>query len=182
MQHAFHFLSSSLLLGIALVAGCQTPDHATEGAVVGGVGGAGVGALIGNASGHAGAAIGAGVGALTGAALGAGQDKADAQRQAAIDAASRPVGTVTVDNVIAMAQQRVDDSIIINQVRANRMVAPLQSDDVIRLQQNGISPEVIRAMQDSPPVPRGVIVEGPPPPPPGGVIIEGGPYYHRHYW
>ncbi len=109
MQHAFHFLSSSLLLGIALVAGCQTPDHATEGAVVGGVGGAGVGALIGNASGHAGAgaAIGAGVGALTGAVIGSSEDKAEAQRRAAIAAAAQPVGTVTVTDVITMTQQRV---------------------------------------------------------------------------
>ena len=121
--------------------------------MVGGLGGAGIGALIGNASGHAGAgaAIGA-AGALTGAAIGAGQDKADAQRQAAIAAASQPVGTVTVDNVIAMTQQHVDDGIIINQVRAGRMVVPIQPDDIIRLKQFGVSPEVITAMQESPPV------------------------------
>jgi outer membrane lipoprotein SlyB len=188
MQHAFHVLSSSLLLGIVLVAGCEAPNHTTEGAVVGGLGGAGIGALIGHAAGNtgAGAAIGAGVGALTGAAVGASQDKADAQRQAAIAAASQPVGTETIDNVMAMTQQHVDDGIIINQVRTYRMVAPLTSEDIIRLQQAGVSTEVIRAMQESPPVPRGVVVEGPPPPPPGGVIIESGwgrpHYYHPYYW
>ena len=59
----------------------------------------------------------------------------------------------------------------------------MQSDDLIRLQQAGVSTEVIRAMQESPPVPRGVIVEGGPPPPPGPVIVEeyrwGGPRYYR---
>ena len=59
----------------------------------------------------------------------------------------------------------MDDGVIINQVRANRMVAPLHTDDLIRLRQAGVNPEVIRAMQESPPVPQGVIVEGPPPPP-----------------
>ena len=56
---------------------------------------------------------------------------------------------------------------------------------MIRLQQAGVSTDVIRAMQESPPVPHGVIVEqGPPPPPP--VVVEGGyyyggPHYYRHY-
>jgi outer membrane lipoprotein SlyB len=185
MNRTVACLLSTLLVGSVLVAGCQTPDHATEGAVVGGLGGAGLGALIGNASGHAGAgaAIGAVAGGLTGAAIGASEDKADARNQAMIAAASRPVGTVTVDEVIAMTQNHVDDGVIINQVRANRMVAPLQTGDLIRLRQFGVSNEVIRAMQESPPVPQGVIVEGAPPPP---VVVEGyyGPYYrpHRYYY
>ena len=63
-------------------------------------------AIIGHASGNtgAGAAIGAVAGGLTGAAIGASEDKADARNQAAIAAASRPVGTVTVDEVIAMTE------------------------------------------------------------------------------
>jgi hypothetical protein len=180
-------LFSLLVLGSIVVAGCETPSHTADGAVVGGLGGAGLGALIGSASGHAGAgaAIGAGVGALTGAAIGNAQDNADARNRAMIAAASQPVGTVTPDQVIAMVQNHVDDGVIINQVRVNRMVVPLQGDDVIRLQQAGVSTDVIRAMQESPPVPRGVIVEQGPPPPP--VVVEGGyyyggPHYYRHYW
>ena len=94
---------------------------------------------------------------------------------------SRPVGTVTVDNVIVMSQNHTDDAVIINQVHANRMIAPIQTGDILRLQQAGVSPLVITAMQESPPVapPPGVIVEGPPP---GGVYVEPYYYHRRHYY
>ena len=80
-----------LLLGLASMAGCATPDHTTEGAIGGGLLGGGLGALIGSASGHAGAgaAIGAGVGALTGAAMGNNVDAHEAEGRA-IAAAQRP--------------------------------------------------------------------------------------------
>ena len=100
----------------------------------------------------------------------------------AIAAASRPVGTVTVDNVIVMSQNHTDDAVIINQVHANRMVAPIQTGDILRLQQAGVSPLVITAMQESPPVA----------PPPGvdrrraaarGRLRTSPYYYHRrHYY
>ncbi len=84
----------------------------------------------------------------------------------------RPVGTVTVDDVIVLTQQRTDESVIINQVRANRMVVPLQTGDIVRLQQAGVSSQVITAMQESPPVP------------PPAVYVEGDPYwrYHHYYY
>jgi hypothetical protein len=164
--------------------GCETASHTDRGAILGGLGGAGVGALVGHATGHtgAGAAIGAGVGALTGAAVGSGMDEVERKNRAMIEAQlGRRVaaGSVTINDVIAMSQAHVGDDLIINHVRAHGMVAPLQSGDLIVLQQQGVSGRVIGAMQAAPPPPppQTVIVEQAPPPP---VIVEG--YYRPHYY
>jgi hypothetical protein len=98
-------------------------------------------------------------------------------------------GSVTVNDVIAMSQAQVNEDLIVNHVRAHGMAAPLQTNDLITLQQQGISSRVISAMQTPPPAPpqqQTVIVREAAPPP----IIVGGyygrPYYyhhpHRHYW
>ena len=175
MHRILHNRLGLLLLGLLSMAGCATTDHTTEGAVGGGLLGGGLGALIGSASGHAGvgAAIGAGVGALAGANAGSHVDAAEAHDRA-VAAAMRPVGTVTVDDVIVLTQQRTDEAVIINQVHSGRMVTPLQTGDILRLQQAGVSQAVITAMQESPPVP------------PPAVYVEGDPYYdpyyHRHHY
>jgi len=177
-----------------LAMGCESPYHTDRGALLGGLGGAGIGALVGNAVGNtgAGAAIGAGVGSLTGAAIGAGLDEVEARNRAMIEAQlGRRVaaGAVTINDVIAMTQARVDEELIVNHIRANGMAAPLQTQDIIMLQQQGVSARVIKAMQE-PPLPRRetVVVQQPPRP----VIVEEyhyGPYwgpwwphYRYHYW
>jgi hypothetical protein len=160
---------------------------------MGGLGGAGVGALIGHATGNtgAGAAIGAGVGALSGAAIGSGMDDMEARNRAMIESQlGRRVaaGSVTINDVVAMTQAHVNEDLIVNHVRAHGMAAPLQTNDLIALQQQGVSARVISAMQAPPPAPpqqQTVIVREPAPPP----VIVGG-YYgypryyhpHRHYW
>jgi hypothetical protein len=179
-----------LALIAALAAGCDTPpSHAESGALFGGLLGAGTGAVIGHAAGNtaAGAAIGAGVGALSGAAIGSGQDQIEARNRAMIEAQlgrQVAVGAVTLPEVINMVQARVNDDLIINHIHAHGMAAPPTASDLIVLQQNGVSPRVVQAMQSylaPPPPPPGVVVEQPAPPP---VIVGGywGPYYHRHYW
>ena len=81
---------------------------------------------------------------------------------------------MTVDDVIALTQNHTDEAIVINQIHAGHMVAPVQTGDVLRAQQAGVSPLVITAMQESPPVP------------PPAVYVEEpyDPYYyhHRHYY
>lgn len=190
MKYASHLLG--LLLATAL-AGCQSPYHADQGALFGGLLGAGTGAVVGHAVGNtgAGAAIGAGVGALSGAAIGAGMDETEARNRAMIEQRlGRQVaaGAVTNADVIAMTRAGVDEGLIINHIRSHGLAAPMQANDVIYLQQQGVNRNVIQAMQTQPvatmiaePVP----VYGPPPV--GGVIIEerwGPRYYHpyRHYW
>ena len=177
-----------VLTSLAAGSGCNSPYHADRGALFGGVTGAGVGAIVGNAVGHtgAGAAIGAGVGALTGAAIGSGMDDIEARNRAEIEARlGRPVavGAVTIDDCIAMTQAGVDEEVIVTHVRVHGAASPLQTGDIIHLQNNGVSPRVIQTLQAPPPGPPVVVQQGPPPP----VIVE--EYYyepygwhpHRHY-
>jgi hypothetical protein len=172
-----------LLLSFALCSGCRSPYYADQGALFGGVTGAGVGALVGNAVGHtgAGAAIGAGAGALSGAAVGSGLDQIEARNRAEIEARlGRQVaaGAVSSDDVIAMSKAGVPDELIVNHIRGNGMAAPPTAGDLIFLQQQGVSPNVVQAMQS---VPRPVVVrEVAAPPPP--VIVEEHYYGPHPYW
>jgi hypothetical protein len=185
MNYIFRYSFGSLLLATLFLSGCAT--NTGTGALVGGGTGAGIGALLGSATGHAGAgaAIGAGVGALTGGAIGNSVDEQEKRNRQLIEAQlghAIIAGMVTKEEVIAMTQARVDEALIINHVHAHRAF-PLTANDIIFMQQNGVSPRVIVAMQESPPPqPAPVIVEERQPPP----MIIGGyygrPYYHYHYW
>ena len=171
-----------LLFGIAAV-GCRSPYYADQGAGLGALGGAGVGALVGNAVGSTagGALIGAGVGALGGAAIGTAIDDVQAQNRAEIAAAmGRQVqaGAATPEEVIAMTRAGVNPMLITNYVRTSGVARPVTANDVIFLHNNGVSPEVIQAMQ-SPPIQMGpapVVAAGPPP-----VIVQE-MYYPPPYW
>jgi len=168
--------------------GCQSPYRSDQGALFGGLLGAGTGAIIGDALGNAGAgaAIGAGVGALSGAAIGSEMDQIEAQNRAAIaQQFGRQVSAsaVTLDDVVAMSSAGVDEELIVNHVRAHGMAAPLQTSDLIFLQQQNVGTRVIKAMQEPPPQPKApqtiVVRESAPPP---VVIHEYSPWYGRHYY
>ncbi|MCI0334976.1 MAG: glycine zipper domain-containing protein [Planctomycetes bacterium] len=171
--------------------GCRSPYYADRGALAGGLTGAGVGALVGNAVGETagGAAIGAGIGALTGGAIGGALDDIEARNRAEIAAQlGRPVaqGQATIGEVVAMSRAGVDPRLIVNYVNNSGMAQPVNAQDVIYLTQQGVSSDVIQAMQ----TPR--VAQAPPRvvvPPPGPVIIEeyhyGRPYCpppHYHYY
>jgi hypothetical protein len=183
--------SVAMLVFAECLVGCS-PYRADQGAFLGGLLGAGSGAAIGSALGNtgAGAAIGAGVGALSGAVVGNELDTIDAQNRALIEqrlgrqVAARPV---SVDEVIAMTRSGVDEELIVNHVRVHGVVAPLQSGDLILLQQQGVSKRVIAAMQmpplqpapSGPPVVQPVLVE------PYPYVYWGPPYYYYRphpYW
>jgi hypothetical protein len=182
---------------LAALAGCQSPYYADRGALAGGLTGAGVGALIGDAVGETagGAAIGAGIGTLTGGAIGGALDDIEARNRAEIAAQlGRPVaqGQATVGEVVAMSRAGVDPRLIVNYVSNSGMAQPVTAQDVIYLTQQGVSPDVIQAMQLPRPAIAGAPAQGPPAviaPPPGPVIIEeynyGPPYFpppHFHYF
>ena len=175
-----------LVLAFLCTVGCQSPYRADQGALLGGLGGAGVGALVGHAVGHtgAGAAIGAGVGALSGAAVGQSLDDIEAKNRALIEAKlQRPVGknAVTLDDVIAMSKAQVSDDVIAQHVRIHGVVRQLQATDIIMLQQEGVSPAVIRAMQEPPISQRETVVVDRAPP--QQVIIQERYYDPWHpYW
>jgi hypothetical protein len=80
-------------------------------------------------------------------------------------------GAVTTPDVIAMTRANVDEGLIINHIRSHGLAAPLQTADVIYLQQQGVSKNVIAAMQSQPvavAAPQTVVAY----PPPGSVIVE----------
>ncbi len=182
------------LLTVSSIVGCQSPYRADQGALLGGLLGAGTGAIIGDAVGGKagpGAAIGAGLGVISGAAIGSGMDEIEAQNRAMIEQQlGRQVaaGAVRIDDVVAMTQAGVDDELIVNHVRAHGVASPLQTGDLILLQQQGVSTRVIKAMQEPPPARPVVVREAAPPP----VVVHeysygpplwGPPYYHhRYYW
>jgi hypothetical protein len=173
-----------LIVAVSL-AGCQA-DHTDQGLLFGGLLGAGTGAVVGHALGNtgAGAAVGAGVGALSGAAIGAGMDQSEARNRALIEAklGRQVAGAVTIPDVVAMTRSGVDEGLIINHLHAHGLVAPLQASDVIYLQQQGVSRNVIAVMQTErvAVAPDVVPVYGAPPS--GAVIIDDGPhYYYRPY-
>ena len=188
----------ALPLAAVLLAGCRSPYRADQGALLGGAVGAGTGAIVGNAiggAGPAGALIGAGVGALSGGLIGSELDQIDAENRARIASTlGRQVqtGAVDVTEVISMSQAGVADELIVNHVRIHGMNRPLNSNDLIYLNQQRISPTVIQAMQQ-PPVrqatytsynePAPVVVHERPAP---VVIVQEDPwcgppvYYHHH--
>jgi hypothetical protein len=174
--------SSCLLLLFMAAAGCRSPYRSDQGALFGGLLGAGTGAVVGHAVGNtgAGAVIGAGVGALSGAAVGSEMDDIEAHNRAMIEAKlGRQVapGAVGIDEVVNMTRAGVDPDLIATHVRTHGMAAPLQSSDLIMLQQQGVNKQVIAAMQAPPPAqPAGAVVY----PAPAPVIVEEypyGPYY-----
>jgi hypothetical protein len=176
-----------LILAISM-SGCETPpNHTDQGAVFGGLLGAGTGAVIGHAMGNtgAGAAIGAGVGALSGAAIGHGQDETEARNRALIEAklGRQVAGAVTIPDVVAMTRSGIDEGMIINHIHAHGLAAALQASDVIYLQQQGVSKNVITVMETEPVAVAAQVVPVYADPPPGGVIVEGGwgPRYYRPY-
>jgi hypothetical protein len=188
------FLLTIFILTISQLSGCQSPYKSDQGALFGGLLGAGTGAAVGSAVHNplAGAAIGAGVGALTGAAVGNALDEQDARNRAMIaQQYGRPISgnPVTVSDVINMTRSGVDEELIFNHVRTHGVAGPIQAQDVIVMQQQGVSKRVIAIMQEPPVVqpPPVVYQQGPPP-----VVVEEYPYVHaywgppgyyrRHYW
>ncbi len=149
---ALLFFASAL----SLATGCNSPYRSDQGALFGGLTGAGLGALVGSASGNtgAGAAIGAGVGALSGAAVGGSLDEIEAQNRAEIAARlgrPAPVGSVTIDDVIAMTRSGVSEDVMVTHITRHGPARPLQAGDLIVLQQQGVSPRVVQAMQAAQP-------------------------------
>jgi hypothetical protein len=188
------YLLTIFLLIISQMSGCQSPYKSDQGALFGGLLGAGTGAVVGSAVHNplAGAAIGAGVGAVSGAAVGSALDEQDARNRAMIaQQFGRPISPnpVTVPDVINMTRSGVDEELIFNHVRTHGVAAPIQAQDVIVMQQQGVSKRVIAIMQEPPVVqPQPMVYQQAPPP----VVVEEYPYVHaywgppgyyrRHYW
>ena len=94
---------------------------------------------------------------------------------------SPAAGAVNINDVVAMARSGVNDQLIVNHLNANGLARPLQVDDIIYLQQNGVSPAMIDTMQRTRVAvaasPGMVVVPGGPPP-----VVVAEPYYYRPYY
>lgn len=193
MQSQRVSMTAVLLLGL-LGMGCASPYHTDRGALFGGLMGAGLGTAVGAATGDplAGAAIGGVAGTMTGAVVGGALDNIEARNQAAIAAQMgqrAPTGAVSTADIIAMTQSGVREDVIATHIRNHGIARPLTTNDIIFLQQNGVSPTVIQTAQTVPPP--GMIAATPPPtpvyvasPPPPAIVVDPfyhGPHYHHHH-
>ena len=144
-------LSPLVLIGCVLtvLVSCRSPYYADKGAAVGGVAGGLAGAALGDQSGNAagGALVGTALGALTGAAIGDSMDAEVGYRQAAYEAQQRLANAVSTSDVISMTASGLGEDVIINHVRANGVRASLTPGEIIQLHENGVSENVINAMQ-----------------------------------
>jgi uncharacterized protein YcfJ len=182
------------------LAGCANMNNTQSGALAGGGLGALTGAIVGGATGHpeAGALIGAAAGATAGGLVGNAED-AKEEKNAAVahaqfeQARSQAIANaVTESDVVTMSRNHVGDGVIINALRTRGCRWDSSPDAVIRLKHEGVSDQVITAMQNTglnmapasaamPPPGPGYY---PPPPPPvgGGVVVVTPGYYGPRYW
>jgi hypothetical protein len=145
-------LVGGLLLPALLATGCSSAPHTAEGAAGGAIVGGVLGTIVGAAVGRPlqGAAIGAAAGGGLGAASGAAEDHRDkkiaqAGAQAAADAEARSQAELTA--IAQMTQNKVDETLIINRVRTCGVAFNLTGDQIVWLQQQGVSNHVISEMQ-----------------------------------
>lgn len=144
--------------------GCQnTKTRAVEGSVIGGLLGGAAGGIIGHQSGNAGVGAGIGVaaGAITGALIGSQIDKPQTQKESAPAATATPstdktvpslvsvsVKSLSMQQVVEFTKQGMAESEIISKIKASDTRFDLSGDDIASLKKQGVSPEVIKTMQE----------------------------------
>jgi hypothetical protein len=142
MLHKAKLIGCAILPAL-LTAGCSNMDNTERGALTGGIFGTALGTIAGAAA-HAplaGAAIGAVAGTAVGAAAGHAEDKHEQRVEAARQAA------LPMEQVVAMTQQHVSDTIIINQIRTTGAVYYLDANQIAWLKAQGVSDAVVSEMQ-----------------------------------
>jgi hypothetical protein len=164
-----------VLCAIPALTGCRSPyaqDRlALAGAGIGGVTGAIVGNQLGSTAG--GAVVGAAAGAIAGGLTGQAIDESEARAAASQPRyLPPPPGAVSVGDILEMQQQGLEDGVIIGQIQNRGMAHPVSTDDLIAMQQAGVSPDVQQAAQSAP---------GPVLAPPPTVIVERGPPRYYYY-
>ena len=139
-----------LCLGlITLSFGCQSAEtRATEGAIIGTVLGAGAGYAIGKQSGHGGegAGIGAAAGALGGLLVGSQIKKGGQQSSAPAQQGANP-NQMSLQQIVDLTKQGANEAVIIDRIRLSNSKFQLTAPDVDYLKQQGVSQNVINAMQ-----------------------------------
>jgi hypothetical protein len=138
-------LTLSVLLSLGASGGCDSMSYTDKG-VLGGMGvGAAAGAAIARCNPVAGAVVGAAVGGLAGGITGAAIDNHEEKK--AIRAAAAQRGPLGLEQIAQMAQNRVADGVIIEQIRLSGNVYNLSAEQITWLKQSGVSDAVIHEMQ-----------------------------------
>ncbi len=147
------FLSGVCACLVLLNAGCQgSKTRAAEGAAIGGLLGAAAGGIIGHQSRHGGegAAIGLAAGAVTGAIVGSKIEKPGqpaTQPATAQQAQTASPNQMSVQQIIDLSRQGINESVIIDKIRLTNSRFTLAASDIDYLRQQGVSQKVIDAMQ-----------------------------------
>jgi len=143
-------LVMACLFFIMIGLGCQsTNEGAVKGGVIGGLIGAVGGGIIGHQSGHGveGAAIGAAAGAVTGAIIG---NQTGTPGQAATPAQAAPAmsaNQMSMQQIVDFTKQGVNEAVIIDRIRMSNSRFNLTPDDINYLRKQGVSQQIIDAMQ-----------------------------------
>ena len=135
-----------LFIGCAGFGNTNTATETATGAVIGGI----TGALIGehNDDPLAGAIIGTTAGALLGNTTGQANNRIDAKIAASEE--DYQEHAVTLNQILAMTQAGVDDSVIISRIETNGPAQTLTTDDIISLSKSQVAATVISAYQAPP--------------------------------
>jgi len=185
----------SLVIGSSAVilTGCESPngapDRTATGALVGGAVGMASGAMLGgrHQSGEA-ALLGGVLGAVAGGLIGHSMDE-EAQarlRQQAPQTYTRvdQGQPLSLADVKSLAAAKLDDDLIISQIRNSRTVFHLSSADIIDLKNSGVDDKVLDFMINTPaslagavPASQPVVADMPPPAPVEVVVSQPGPGY-----
>lgn len=158
MNHSVRTLVVLAALTAICMSGCATKRR-TDGAVLGGAAGAGLGAIIGHQLGNTGggAVIGGLVGAVTGNAIGGGLDEIEASNRAEIEARlGRPPepGAVSVYDVVELSKHGVPSDTIIRHIQVRGTTGPMDTDDLLVMNDAGVDDSVQRAMMTPPARPK----------------------------
>lgn len=135
--------------------GCQNnKTRVAEGAVIGGLIGGAAGGIIGHQGGHGGegAGIGIAAGALTGALVGSQINKPQKQETiesttSTVEEKSLETKQLSMQQIINMSKQGLKDDEIIKEIRATDSKFNLSSEGINYLKKEGVSQNVISAMQ-----------------------------------
>lgn len=148
----------SLIFGLTSTALAQ--QNTRDGAVIGGTAGAVIGGIIGHQNDETpeGAIIGGLVGAVAGGLAGKAKDQQMAreryyqnqlyQQQQQLNQISQPC--LAVGDVVSMSRSGLSDQVIINYLNTNGVERQLNVSEIISLHQQGVSENVISAMQRAP--------------------------------
>lgn len=131
--------------------GSPPRPNTAAGAVVGGASGSLIGAAIGSGEGKTGegALIGGLIGAAAGGVMGNQADRADDVRQYQYQQqqlAARQ-SAITLQQIVEMSQNGLSPSVIVNQINSQGVWSRPTTNDLIVLKQNGVSDQVIAALQ-----------------------------------